>query len=167
MRFLDDSSTSRAMNEKFRDICMSKTRPPLYDFHNPISPCLLKFLLQALWFGVSFCLIAPLPTLSLLHFTSPPYDLCNSFLLHLTLCFWQNREYMAQSQLSLKSYDVSSVKKQFRLIQCLYMTMCESWCDDGSLPISRGPPVFFRCDLLRRWHAAGRCWEVVTISPLP
>lgn len=100
---------------------------PLYDFHNPISPFLLKFLLQALWFGVSFCLIFFAPTLWLLHFTSlpPPHpnDLCDGYLRRLTLCFWQNWEYMAQSQLSLKSYDVSSVKKRFRLIQCLYMTV--------------------------------------------
>lgn len=96
---------------------------PLYDFHNPISPFLLKFLLQALWFRVSFCLIffPPLCGCCIL----PPHrnDLCDGFLLHLTRCFWQNREYMAQSQLSLKSYDVSSVKKRFRLIQCLYMTI--------------------------------------------
>lgn len=30
---------------------------------------------------------------------------------------------MARPQLSLKRYDVSSVKKRFRLIQCLYMTI--------------------------------------------
>lgn len=30
---------------------------------------------------------------------------------------------MAQPQLSLKSYDVSSVKKRFRLILCLYMSI--------------------------------------------
>lgn len=53
--FLGDSNTLRVMNEKFSNICI---RPdPLYDFHNLISPFLLKFLLQAKWFGFSFCLM--------------------------------------------------------------------------------------------------------------
>lgn len=55
-----------------------------------------------------------------------PMTLAGAFLLLLTHCFWLNREYMAQPQLSFKRYDVSSVKKRFGLIRCLYMNMRES-----------------------------------------
>lgn len=75
---------------------------------------------------------------------SPSLWPLQQLLLNLTHCFRQHWQYMAQSQLSLKSYDVSSVKKQFSLIQCLYMTMRESQCDDGSLPILQGPPSFLQ-----------------------
>lgn len=60
----------------------------------------------------------------LLFVTSPPThpnDLCGGFLLHLTLCFWEIRVYMARPQLfSLELWRKRCEKK---LIQCLRMTI--------------------------------------------
>lgn len=58
--FLGECNTLRATNDKFRTFASVKG-DPLYDFHNSISPFLLKFQLQALWFGLSLCLISFTP----------------------------------------------------------------------------------------------------------
>lgn len=94
--FLGDDSTFWAMNDRFGFICILP-----YHFYNLISPFfLLKFLLWLCYF-VSFCLTFH-PSMCWLHFISPPFLLMTSvgaFSLHLTRCFWLNRESMIQFQI--------------------------------------------------------------------
>lgn len=143
---------------------------PLYHFHELIPPFFLNFHWRLCDLGS-----ASVWSFFFLHYFSvvvpplpPANDLCDDFLLCPTLCFYQNREYMAQSQLSLKSYDVSSVKEGFRLIQSLYMTVyVRVGLMTGHCTSHKVPHFLQMLSIEEARHAAGRCREVVTIAPLP